>query len=227
MKFKEKLLIYQILKKSNLYFYRAIRKYGINNFEYSILFKITENNKYNVDFIIKEREIELIELLQTNNMNFGYNMTAGGDGILGYIMPNEIKLKLSLIGKERHKTFKGTMFGKHHSDETKQFFSQKYKGIGNPNYNNKMSDISKKRISEANKGRKWHENAIKKRSETNKKPIYQYDLNGNFIREWDSAKTAAFEISGINTGSPITSVCKGKLKTYHKYVWKYKERISI
>lgn len=48
----------------------------------------------------------------------------------------------------------------------------------------------------------------------------QYDLDGNFIKEWDSAKSATFAISGINTGSPITDVCRGKWKTYHKYIWK-------
>lgn len=58
---------------------------------------------------------------------------------------------------------------------------------------------------------------------TNKryKPILQYDLNNNLIREWDSAKSASISLN-INS-SPITRVCKNKLKTYKGFVWIYKK----
>ena len=52
-----------------------------------------------------------------------------------------------------------------------------------------------------------------------KKPINQYDLKGNFIKKWDSAKDAAHAL--IKNNCDITSCCRGKLKTAHKYIWKY------
>ena len=53
-----------------------------------------------------------------------------------------------------------------------------------------------------------------------KKPVLQYDLNNNFIKEWTSAKDAAEELK-LNSSS-ITGNCKGRLKTACKFIWKYK-----
>lgn len=52
-------------------FYRAIRKYGFDNFEWSILEKCTTNK-------LNEREIYWIDSF--NSMVDGYNMTPGGGG---------------------------------------------------------------------------------------------------------------------------------------------------
>ena len=53
-----------------------------------------------------------------------------------------------------------------------------------------------------------------------KKPILQYDLEGNFIKEWPGVIDAEREL-GIFSGS-ISTVCKGKQKTAGKFIWKYK-----
>ena len=51
------------------------------------------------------------------------------------------------------------------------------------------------------------------------KPVLQYDLEGNFIREWPS--TMECERNGYqNTG--ISHCCLGKLKTYKGFIWEYK-----
>ncbi len=54
-----------------------------------------------------------------------------------------------------------------------------------------------------------------------KKPIIQYNLDGEFIREWESATDAAsfYNINKVN----ITKCCLGKNKTSNGYIWKYKE----
>jgi hypothetical protein len=57
-----------------------------------------------------------------------------------------------------------------------------------------------------------------------KKPINQYDLEGNFIQQWDSATDAGLELCKKvikKHGSDITACCKGRLKTAHKFIWKY------
>ena len=51
-----------------------------------------------------------------------------------------------------------------------------------------------------------------------KKPIIQYDLEGNLIREWSSAKEAA-ETLGIKIQN-ITACCRGESKTAYKSIWK-------
>lgn len=56
--------------------------------------------------------------------------------------------------------------------------------------------------------------------EKNKVPVFQYDLLGNFIKEWDCAVSADKELS-INN-SNITLCCKNKRKSCGNYIWKYK-----
>ena len=58
------------------------------------------------------------------------------------------------------------------------------------------------------------------------KIINQYDLDGNFIRSFPSAKSAAEslnKITGTSKGasSHISDVCKGKRKTAYGYIWKF------
>lgn len=53
----------------------------------------------------------------------------------------------------------------------------------------------------------------------NKRPVKMYSLEGNFIKEFDSAKNAAIE---MNTHPyNITRNCKGSAKSCGGYVWKY------
>ena len=51
-----------------------------------------------------------------------------------------------------------------------------------------------------------------------KKPVLQYDLNGNFIRKWPSAADV-----GKEARSNINHCLKGRQKTAYGYIWKYEE----
>ena len=51
------------------------------------------------------------------------------------------------------------------------------------------------------------------------KPVIQYDLNGNFIKQWISAKQAG-EILNINRIS-IGAVCRGEKNTSGGFKWKF------
>ena len=53
------------------------------------------------------------------------------------------------------------------------------------------------------------------------KPVLQFDLNDNFIKEFPSIKQVERE-TGFDQGN-IIKCCKGKLKTAYNYKWKYKE----
>ena len=69
--------------------------------------------------------------------------------------------------------------------------------------------------------RKYNNNygaCITKRSNSCKKPILQYDLDGNFIREWSSATDVGREVS-----STICNCLKGRYKSACGYKWVYKE----
>jgi hypothetical protein len=54
------------------------------------------------------------------------------------------------------------------------------------------------------------------------KVVLQYDLDGNFIKEWLGASQIRDEL-GYNQ-SNITGVCNGLRKTHKNYIWKYKKK---
>ena len=56
------------------------------------------------------------------------------------------------------------------------------------------------------------------RNEKTKKPILQFDLDGNFIREWSSATDVGKEVQGN-----ICNCLKGKLPSAYGFKWVYKE----
>ena len=60
----------------------------------------------------------------------------------------------------------------------------------------------------------------KKVSNNRKKPILQFDLDGNFIREWECTYDVRNEVNGN-----ICNCLKGKLPSAYGYKWVYKEDI--
>ena len=52
------------------------------------------------------------------------------------------------------------------------------------------------------------------------KPVNQYNLQGNFIKRWDSIREAALSL-GKKSGGDIINCCRYKNKTAYKYIWKY------
>lgn len=55
------------------------------------------------------------------------------------------------------------------------------------------------------------------------KTVYQYDLEGNFIREWESGCEIRRQL-GYSQGN-IASCCRGELDKAYGYKWKYKDAV--
>ena len=51
------------------------------------------------------------------------------------------------------------------------------------------------------------------------KPVLQYDLEGNFIKEWRSTREC--ERNGFSHGA-VSACCQGELKKYKDFIFKYK-----
>lgn len=88
-------------KRYNVILYRAIRKYGLENFEFEILEECCVEE-------LNEKEIYYINKYNTciyNKNSWGYNMTIGGDGTRGYKLSKE-QLKL-MSDRMKGKMIKG------------------------------------------------------------------------------------------------------------------------
>ena len=103
------------------YFYRAIEKYGWDNFEHIIIARgLTEDEA-------KWLEVELIREWNTTNQNKGYNISIGGEGGNGCKHTEEWK-------EEHSKKVSGEnnpMFGRQHTEETKRKISEANSGENN------------------------------------------------------------------------------------------------
>ena len=67
-----------------------------------------------------------------------------------------------------------------------------------------------------------NESTLKRRIEvSNKVSVLQYDLEGNFIRKWDSMRDAARELGLLS--ARICDCCKGNRNKHGGFQWRYSE----
>lgn len=52
------------------------------------------------------------------------------------------------------------------------------------------------------------------------KKVLQFDLNGNFIKEWNTIRTASYQTNTDQKG--IIMCCKGKQSKANNFIWRYK-----
>ena len=135
---------------------RAIKKYGIENFEKEILYSRIQYKATADDMerfaIAKERALGKAE----------YNITDGGEGFRGVHHSDETKRKIS----EAKKGTPGYWRGKHFSDTHVNKLSETKKGKPSNNKGKSMSEEQKKKISESKRGKHRSEETKRKISET-------------------------------------------------------------
>ena len=201
--------------KTSRHFYFSIQKYGWDSFEHEIV----ESG------LTKEQAAKmeqcLIEKHKTNQEEFGYNMSAGGEsGAYG------VKQSAETIEKRCQK-----IRGRKTSEETKRKLSEAAKGrtfsketlekmrlakLGKP-----LSEQHKKNMSVARKGRTITEASKEKMREAkrcNFKPVYCLETDCVY----SSIHEAARELNLF--AENISAVCRGKHKHTKDYHFRYAEK---
>lgn len=170
-------------KAHNKHFYSAILKYGWNNIEHRII----------ASDISKERacEIEkgLIKEYQTNDREFGYNKSTGGE-------------------------CSGAGVKKVLSEETKRKISETQKG-------RKLSQETIKKRSISQTGLKRSLETRQRMAEKAKIAVLMFDLTDNFVAEYNSILEASTQTNIAKQN--ICKCCKGVRNTAGGYVWRYKQ----
>lgn len=198
--------------------YRAMRKYGVDNFEVSVVIEIKTNTKEELTETLNELEMHYIEKLKP-----AYNAAPGGLGSTGVPWTEERKEKFKkLMSGENN-----PCFGKPKSEETRKKLSEALKGRIITEETRKKTSETMKGVPKSEETRKKMKEAASKRTNNlptgkdhhGSKPVNQYDLNGNFIKTFESIHQAAKELSIQPNG--ICLNCKGKLKTTGGYIFKY------
>lgn len=137
--------------------------------------------------LLSERERYWIDYY--NSYKTGYNMTRGGDGVLLYSNEEILdKWNEGLCIKEICSTL----------NLDKGQVSNRLKSMGIPS-----TDIISR----------GYEKAVLKHL----KPVYQYDLDGNFLAEFSSST----EVEGILNIKNVSECCNNKRKTAGGYQWSY------
>jgi len=180
----------------------SLKKYGFDKHNIEII----KEGVYS-DIELNQLEVYYIGLYNSfnrDNIN-GMNLTLGGEGCTGRVMSEETKRKIGEKSKLRR-----------HSDEIKRKISENRKKVG--------FTEAQKLAAEKSIGRKIikSEEWIKNNAEGRKKPILQYTLDGEFIREWKSAKDVENKL-GLDRKN-ISANLRKKTKYAYGYIWKYKEK---
>ena len=153
--------------KSQQYFWRAIQKYGWDNFKHEILYEhLTKSEAENL-------EIKLIAMYKSNQREFGYNIENGGSSV-GKIS-DETRKKISEANMGRESPNKG----KPMSNEQKKKIS--IARIGQSN--GPRSEETKRKISEANTGKTVSEETRKKLSDIRKECWQNEDYRLNQVEK--------------------------------------------
>ncbi len=206
--------------RSNIYFGNSLKKYGVENFSWTILYECKDCY---LDFM----EEFFIRVFDT--FNKGYNLTTGGEG--GYIRSKRTKDLMSEAAKKRT-GLKNSFYGKHHSKKAKDLISKVHKGKlpWNKGKTGIYSEETLKKMSDCKKGKKLtaeHKQKIKdnwsgfkgyKHSEKTKEYLKEINLGRKL------SKDVRYKMSELRKGKKHSDKTKRKMSEKRKLYWKNKKR---
>ena len=196
--------------------YNAFKKYGIDNFDFSIIEEMSLSDYFKKG---SQREKYWINFYNTFQNKNHYNQTAGGEGLFGRTVPEKEKQKISESLKKYYLTEKGQKKAQCHSAFMKEYWKTK-KG----QQQLKIFSEARKKYYQTQEGQL----KAKKHSELmigKNNPQYQKHSNGKkcMCIETQQIYESTREIEKllkINHNS-ISRACRGIQKTAGGYHWQY------
>lgn len=224
----------------NSYFYSAIKKYGWDGFEHTIIAEgLTLEEAYAM-------ERELIAKYNSSNREHGYNLDLGGNGagsrseetirkqteiIRRLYRETNLRQKISEGGKRRFKKEEEHEKLRRAANLRNQD-AEKFNNICEGNRNRWKREEEHEKISESLKS--YYQDNPQRKEEISKerrayfeahpekkttKKVAQIQTDEKVIKVWDSLTEAA-EQCKIELKN-ISAVCRGKRKTAGGYIWRF------
>lgn len=173
-------------------------------------------------------EIKLISIIGRNDLNKGplVNLTDGGEGTTN--------ISKDILEKRSEKIKGRKMSDK--SKEKMRISKKEYFDAGNTTWNKGREWSKEERLkltNKSNSGKKFSDEHKKKMSNNSKlqilnnksiiklRPIQQYSLNNELIKEYDSIVSASIETNIAKNA--ICNCCRNVSKTSGGFIWKYKK----
>lgn len=195
-------------KHHSIVLQRAWNKYGRDAFEFQILEEVNVE-----DLLVREQ-------FYIDNHKPEYNICPIAGSSRGKLVSEETRKKMSLLRR-----------GVKHSEERNRIKSIAQGGDNHWTRKKKFTDEAKQRMSDAQKklytngyisprkGRKMPSECVEASRVRNSIPVDQLTIDGEFIKQWPSAKAVELEIGIYATN--IGAACKGKVKQAKGFKWKY------
>lgn len=178
--------------------HRSFLKYGVDNREFKLIFECIESELNYYERYYQE----MFNCIGNNGLNCRLTKTDDRSGRVS----KETLSKMSESAKGNQH-----WLGKTHTQETKNKISL-------ANTGRKYSDEIN--IKKGRKGRESNRKGIFSENHPRSIKVLQYDLNDNFIKEWNSLMDIKRELE-YHIGN-ISSCLTGRNKTYKKFKWIYK-----
>jgi hypothetical protein len=196
---------------SGKYWNRYLRKHKEVSVKTKVLFQSEDLNRF------KEKCLYYSDLFDVVNSEEWANLMpeSGIDSTIGRVCSEQTRMKISISNKgrvftketiEKQKKNRKVRIGWHHSSATKKILSDFRKG-------RKLSVDTINKMREKTKGRRLVK-AFKK--------VYQYNLDGSFIKEWSNMKDACAYYH-----ADICNAASGRHKTAAGFLWRKVKYDSI
>lgn len=192
-------------KRNHLY--SALDKYGIDNFKIEEISHYTRNTKEKLIQILNKKEIYYIAKYNSINPDFGYNISIGGNSNIGTCMAFAVDA-YNLNG-ELIRSYESTTDA---ANDLKICITEVQKCC-----KGKALVVAKKYVFRY-KGEPFDKYDLYhyKRSTF----VYQFDLNGNFIKRYDNYTQAALAVTGNRDSHvAIKNSAIGENRTAYNYYW--------